>query len=781
MEICLENFKCYHKLIRFKFKPGLTLIEGNSGVGKSTIFNAISWVLYGYPKNVLPNNIDLSKNERTYVSLTLLYDGLRVQRWKRSECLQVTIGEKTLTDSTAQKFIDRKYGPLNVWRSCSYLIQGERNVLLNLSLAERFDLLGYLAFGEDESLLDDYYSKLDTKITELSSLHKVRTSEFQNLRSDFNSKYSGKTFEHLQKEDIQNKFKQLQEDLNRYREREKLRSELLVRRNTLIQQLNNLPLEIRKPNTADETIDEIQTRINTFESELKYRNMVEQLQMYQSQIPKSFDLNKKVNPKAFTERDLILAQREESDYNSWISNCKKLRLNPENLEIIKSELKRIVDLRDQITLKLKINGLRSQLRPDFDSDLGIETLEQIRNKILELEISRSEAEKSRDILICPECEASLRYQNGKLLTATGKPVDSDLINNLTKELNNLNIKKQISEQQYRISLNVKSLESQLNLPLEKIPDLTESELNSQIERFNSLNKLKPVEKPSISSSEISIALNEEKEIQSIKTLLIKVDTLKDSIPKHLLDLNSRDWNSKSVTVKELSNKKSEILLYEERQKVLMENRSRLEKEINEIKIEPSNEAEIIRLDEALRNLYKQAECLKLQDKLNQTEEEINRCQKAIQQHIEVRKLIAEVEHSILEKLVTNINCYLNEICSELFDDPISVKLELFKTGKTTGRVRPNVHLKITYHGSEVESLNDLSFGEGDRLSLALTLVLYKVSGSNFLLIDEVLSSLHFAAKDSCCSVIRKVCTGNSLILNILHDATTGLFDDTIKL
>ena len=84
----------------------------------------------------------------------------------------------------------------------------------------------------------------------------------------------------------------------------------------------------------------------------------------------------------------------------------------------------------------------------------------------------------------------------------------------------------------------------------------------------------------------------------------------------------------------------------------------------------------------------------------------------------------------------------------LFDDPISINIALFKTVKTTSIVKPCININISYRGGEYNSLAEMSGGEADRVSLAITLALCRLSSSPILLLDESLSSLNQDLKES---------------------------------
>ena len=45
--ITIENFQSYYESQTMEFSKGLNLIIGNGGKGKSKLFNACYWVLFG--------------------------------------------------------------------------------------------------------------------------------------------------------------------------------------------------------------------------------------------------------------------------------------------------------------------------------------------------------------------------------------------------------------------------------------------------------------------------------------------------------------------------------------------------------------------------------------------------------------------------------------------------------------------------------------------------------------------------------------------------------------
>ena len=114
----------------------------------------------------------------------------------------------------------------------------------------------------------------------------------------------------------------------------------------------------------------------------------------------------------------------------------------------------------------------------------------------------------------------------------------------------------------------------------------------------------------------------------------------------------------------------------------------------------------------------------------------------------------QVECRQLEDTVNNINTVLENTLQIFFNEPISLILSLFK--KVKDNVKPGLNLEICYKGCKYDSVNHLSGGEGDRISLALLLALNSVSNCDFVLIDEAVGSLDGELKESCITGIKSI-------------------------
>lgn len=169
-----------------------------------------------------------------------------------------------------------------------------------------------------------------------------------------------------------------------------------------------------------------------------------------------------------------------------------------------------------------------------------------------------------------------------------------------------------------------------------------------------------------------------------------------------------------------------------------------------------------------------------QKKLAFLHHEVTECQLDITALQNLYQTSIVVECKRLQEITDMINIYCTEICSKIFDDPISVTLNLFKTQKSDKRIKPNVNLTINYNGVEYDSVSQLSGGEAVRVSIALILSLAKVSDTRILLLDECFGALNASLREDCLKTIRKYVSKNTTVLVISHEDVEGYYDSVIS-
>jgi len=109
-------------------------------------------------------------------------------------------------------------------------------------------------------------------------------------------------------------------------------------------------------------------------------------------------------------------------------------------------------------------------------------------------------------------------------------------------------------------------------------------------------------------------------------------------------------------------------------------------------------------------------------------------------------------------------------------------LSLYRDLKSKkGRTKAEVNLTICYKNVEYDNVNQMSGGEGDRVSLAILIALNKVSPSPILLIDEALSSLDQDLKTKAIISLKENLPPSKTVLCVDHGTVEGYYDHTIYL
>ncbi|MCC8198227.1 MAG: AAA family ATPase, partial [Tannerellaceae bacterium] len=101
--ITIENFQSYHGTLTLEFCEGLNLIIGNGGKGKSKLFNAFYWVLFGKiyitdigwcSTNGLPSSSKFSMRRHEFVSRKALYDAKQGEKINTSVRIELEDDKK---------------------------------------------------------------------------------------------------------------------------------------------------------------------------------------------------------------------------------------------------------------------------------------------------------------------------------------------------------------------------------------------------------------------------------------------------------------------------------------------------------------------------------------------------------------------------------------------------------------------------------------------------------------------------------------------------------------
>ncbi|MDR0912367.1 MAG: SMC family ATPase [Methanobrevibacter sp.] len=173
----LENFKSYENEV-IEFSPGISIIVGENGAGKSSIFEAISFALFKKHNgkiNDLINKSKLNKNSKMLVSLDFTVDG-NDYNVTRSRTQTNSNSELSLVSGNSKRKLASGEGEVNkqiqsilameddLFLNAIYIRQGEIADLINIAPATKKKLFAKLlgieslekAWQKSLSLINEY-------------------------------------------------------------------------------------------------------------------------------------------------------------------------------------------------------------------------------------------------------------------------------------------------------------------------------------------------------------------------------------------------------------------------------------------------------------------------------------------------------------------------------------------------------------------------------------------------------------------------------------------------
>lgn len=189
IEIELENFQRWSKKT-IRLHPGINLINGKSGTGKSTICRAIYFVLYGGRKHKNIGGKGQPKTKRTYVSLTYVTPEKQfyIYRERPTERVRVEFVKDDLIyeleAKEADEWISTEFGTEESWISSSYLAQEKDHFFIRENNSEKKELIRQITFGDlsSDSSPEFFINTLSPEISSCKARLEKITAELNTRR-----------------------------------------------------------------------------------------------------------------------------------------------------------------------------------------------------------------------------------------------------------------------------------------------------------------------------------------------------------------------------------------------------------------------------------------------------------------------------------------------------------------------------------------------------------------------------------------------------------------------
>lgn len=785
ISVTISGFRCYIEEVTFNFIPGEVIrIKGRSGIGKTTIFEAIQWVLYNYPTtNIYPRNTKLE----TMVRLTLPWQSgtLRIERRKNPGLLVLTMPDGRIEqDDIAQARIDAIFGSRDIWRACCYLPQGENCPLLSFSNAQRMEILESLAFLNEkpEEIINKIVEEAKRAETEFKVAEKILLQEqdkLEQLQKPIEDAFlDDATYDqlviHLQ--EVEDKIKVLQDEVVIAKERKKQRQSIKDR-------LAKITTSLSKLEVVDvEEITRIESKISQLQHELTFS---QQGEIRHKLVTKRDDLLSKLKKLPVPKREYSKEEYQEAFSvekkiieEKKIAATYKLNYNPKLIEDRIKEGKSLLDRQKDAQIWTRIKDLQKRLASLDGPDVSSKDLDQAKEELRSLE-------RSIDVLKCPACKRSVRYLRGGIVLSETSPVPADKIKKMREALT-------LMEQAYTKCQERQVTTTQLDSLLSTVTDtnspdliLKSQEIKKLEQEISQLGRLVFPKSPIYSSQDI-IQSQEyftlQKELQGVEEELSNYPSLDQPLrnSKELLALIEKQ----NIRLKYLQDTlpRREVLENQEKACLLeLEKLPTLDQGLDQELFRLQNEQKDVELkltqhEEAVQayNTY-----VKQENLIIEQEVKVNKLNEEWSAALRLRDLAQHEVCEILEEKIISINTAIAEICNKIFSDPITVELSMLKTTKSTKVTKPCAHLKIWYKGGEFDSLSQLSGGEGKRVSIAVELALTQLNNFPILLLDECLNGLDEELKESVLDVFHDL-IGNKAILCIMHDGV-GMYDSVLSL
>lgn len=805
MILTLKNVRCHADCVINLGEKGITLIQGSSGKGKTTLFVAINFCLFGDGNKVL-------NDKNGFVQLDFVFNNKKYKcvRTKKTR-ITVYINDDTVyEDDPAQAIINEIF--TEKFDVAGYIQQNMIKSFIVMSPTEKLEFLEKFAFNGANVIEIKERMRLEIKHRN-EKLIKI-TTELETYKKMFNEMY--KNPESVPKEVP---FIVGKEVLPENREHK----EFLIRK-----KVAKFEKEETKINSA---ITECQNEINSIkmlnsviiEKERFLFNLKEKLNnLKKSLIDIEVDENKLEQDEQLLK--LLISQREsEFMQNRILEDRKRLEdmkeneINEHNEKVnsIKDILwkdysKKECDeiLNENTELLNEVNEIK-RIQNEIEK-LGLTktnyTEENLENKKEQLRQTRL-ALQSIGVYKCPKCSCSLKLNSSNCLILHELEISNVKSNKAQLENDIKKLEKEIEIIQIALNKEAenKSKISLLQIELSKYDLSYLEQYDTIVENIEEIKKYK------------NTHINLEKELEKIQKFQFSTNCI--NFENKIVSMEKRIVKSVKIDVDE------EVLRFEiAQQKEFKNNKNRIEKEIQmasleinkltneicsikeehissfteirnvkecekllqdlEIEQKENNESLILykryvediekyKINQMSLNKYEE-----LQNNIINLEIEEERCREQYSAVNEFKNIMQEAESIAILNIIDSINSHA-QIYLDLFFpvDPISVRLTPFK--ETKERTKSVINVQIDYKNMESD-ISMLSGGELSRVVLAYTLALNEIFNIPILLLDESIASLDQELSITVIDAIKEHIP-TKLVLLIAHQIVNGICDNVVNL
>lgn len=746
LTLSLKNFRCWeNKTFTFQ-NNGIILISGISGKGKSTILNAILYVITGNVKNVVTFG-----KEKANMEVVLSIQDLVITRGKNPTRFSVKQGMRVYEEDQAQHLINSYFG--HDFKHISYIDQDNSNSFVYLSPEAKMTFLRHLLLSAEpiDDIKDKIKAKMDACKKELTTQEATITTSLSFLKT-------------LQYNENVCKIGKRHITVNNYTD-------------TIETQRANL-------DTSKKNRVKLVTKCSGLEKDFK---------TYTEQSARLTKLVEIKDELAVYDIDSLTDRRDElvdkkkniEDHSKYIEERKKYRQQCEELAHLK--IKRdafhpdtfvdIALLEKMLKHYQTICSLESQIGEDKEDALT--TL----SELLKTEISHIQRVLDQQhVYECPSCQAPLKMNNGALIK-----VDA-FIREKEKEMTTGDLLRK-QQQLDRVFKDLTLLEratTEYNAHFDALEDLLkDTPYNTETDFAERIATLKKEERAyTIALNAYTTLLqkaeaykgskeNKESEEESetphddgddLFMILEKLASINQSIKRHN-DLQQRVNAIQTAGLQLIEDPSDDIV--DTKQKIV-----EYEQKIDAYTTSIDQLQEWKRVNDANQKFTELSTAIqRSKDAKDYLMEELKCCEKLLY-------FVKDAETRSIHQFIDSLNKHAGLYIEDFFlDEDIRVELVTNKELKS-GKDKLGLFFDVSYKTIKGD-IDFLSGGQRDRVNLAFTLAFSELVQNKMLLLDECISSLDSETSDTVVDTLKEKYKGK-LVICVAHQVNTGVFDTVLN-
>lgn len=731
MKLILKNFKCWESAEFEISENGITLLSGNSGCGKTSVLQAIYFVLYDKGTKLV--RIGSSSCRVEFEGF-----GMHIVRTKKPNRLVV---DGKYEDEAGQAIIDKKFG--KNFNIVSYIEQDVFKSLVYMTPASRLEFLENFAF-----------ENVDIERVKSNLKQLIRQSEDARLKAQTELEFHTRNLgshpvpEQVSRPEVERPAPETVQHNSEEMDR------LVKKKSDLQRQLVIVQRQAKEAADSRETLQRLQTEIADLErrvtdagycGDTEYNRLSEQLK------------------KAANAREYINTKKK---YDELLQRYQSLKADEENayrtrVEQLRSKLWTGMG-RDETVHALASARKQAEINKEYQLlSTRINTLQHTvdeYNALLPL---------SGVLAICPGCACSVSIVDGTSLLLSSQRDESAVMRVQALKpayTEYTGVQQRLACLEYR-NVDLESLETYF------------SENNNYERQLASLATFTP-------SATLTSILREGKEIKIRLDRFTDVDIEAESDEFVLRDRLSEQKGRKDIVellVSQITAKKNQCPVVS----ADTYDPSELEAQMSAAESRLSQLYETAQMQINLEKAWHEYDSFVSQQKMYATlHTDVLRAQEALKQSEQryenvqrLKDIVSLSESECLESIVNTINIHAQQFVDAFFpNNPLSAQLATFKevkSGRTT-LTKPQLDLRIEYKGQDTDLLS-LSGGERARLSLAFTLALSEIYNHPLLMLDESISSLDYESTVDVVQAIKEILVDKTVLI-VSHQANTGIFD-----